>query len=245
MSKFSRFVLAPFAVGSAIVALGAVPAGAQAPPPNPEINVFEIEAHTLYCQHGGSGCVQRASDIAKLRFADATVWRFSPLGRGKGTFGRDNAFGKPELVHAVCATHYRDAAGHVHARAIDFTGTSLPVPGVPSARIQGSALVLRGSETSRRAVGAMRVEATAANGDEAEIVGVHVADNTNDSRVWGGFQITVAGTVVDTDFLTNQSTPLGRGEMSCTTDVAPVTAPFPGPAPNTFSSEVNDTGDPS
>jgi hypothetical protein len=229
-------------VVAAIVAFLAVPASAQEPPTNPEVNVFEVEAHTLYCQHGGTSCGQPGGDITRLRFSDATVFRFSPLRRP--TKPPNSAVGKPELVHAVCATHYLDGAGHVHARAIDFTGTTLDIPDVPRATISGHALVIRGSETSRHALGAMRVRSRTANGDEAEIVGLQVANNLDDSRVLGGFKITLRGTVVDTDFETGQSTPLGRGRMRCSTDVTPVTAFFPA-APNVFSSEVDDTGDPS
>ncbi|MBV9923208.1 MAG: hypothetical protein JOY78_20475 [Pseudonocardia sp.] len=246
MRRLHRDALVSLVAGLAAAGLGALPAGAQAPPPNPEINVFEVEAHTLYCVHGGSACVQHSSGISKLRFADATVFRFSPLGRHEANpFGSNSAVGKPELVHAVCATHYLDANGHVHARAIDVTGASLSIPGIPQARIEGKAAVVNGAESSRQAIGAVRVDATLANGDEAEIVGIQSANNTDDSRVWGGFRITVTGTVMDTDFQTNQSTTVGPGRMTCSTDVTPVTAPFPGPAPNTFSSEVNDTGDPS
>jgi hypothetical protein len=243
MRKITGRLLAALLGASAIVAAGAVPASAQ-PAPNPEINVFEVEAHTLYCQHGGSGCVRHPGGISQLRFADATVFRFSPLPRG-GMFGRDNAVGTPEVVHAVCAHHYRDAAGHVHARAIDFTGTTLSIPGVPKATVRGKALVLGGRESSKHAFGAVAVTATAANGDRARIIGAQVADNTNDSHVSGGFFITVKGMVVDTDFATGKSTLVGPGEMSCSTDIVPVTAPFPGPAPNVFSAEVNDIGDPS
>lgn len=243
MRKLTGRLLTALAGASAIVAAGAVPAVAQ-PAPNPEINVFEVEAHTLYCQHGGSGCVRHPGGISQLRFADATVSRFSPLPRG-GMFGRDDAIGKPELVHAVCAHHYRDAAGHVHARVIDFTGATLPVPGIAQATVRGKALVLDGRESSKHAFGAIAVTATTANGDMARIIGAQVADNTTDSHVSGGFYITVKGTVVDMNFATGKSTPVGPGEMSCSTDVMPVTAPFRGPAPNVFSAEVNDTGDPS
>lgn len=241
MRKLAGRLLAAVVGASAIVAAVAVPAGAQ-PGPNPEKNVFEVEAHTLYCQYGGSGCVRHPSRISQLRFADATVWRFSPLPRG-GMFGRHDAAGTPELVHAVCAHHYRDAAGHVHAVAIDVTGTTLSVPGVAHATVRGKALVLDGRESSKRAFGRITVTATAANGDMAWISGAQVANNTNDSRVSGGFYITVKGTAVDMNFATGQSKPAGHGEMSCSTDVMPVTAPFRGPSPNVFSSEVNDTGD--
>jgi len=241
MRKLTGRLLTALVGASAIVAAAAVPAGAQ-PSPNPEKNVFEVEAHTLYCQHGGSDCVRQPSRISELRFADATVSRFSPLPRG-GMFGRADAKGTPELVHAVCAHHYRDAAGHVHARAIDFTGATLPVPGITHATVRGRALVVDGQESSKRAFGRIAVTATAANGDMAWIFGAQVANNTNDSRVSGGFYITVKGTVMDMNFATGQSKPVGQGEMSCSTDVMPVTAPFRGPSPNVFSSEVNDTGD--
>ena len=243
MRKLTGRLLTALVGASAIVAAAAVPAGAQ-PSPNPEKNVFEVEAHTLYCQHGGSGCVQHPGGISQLRFADATVSRFSPLPRG-GMFGRDDAKGTPELVHAVCARHYRDAAGHVHARLIDVTGATLPIPGIAHATVRGKALVVDGRESSKRAFGRIAVIATAANGDMAWIFGAQVANNTNDSRVSGGFYITVKGTVMDMNFATGQSTPVGPGEMSCSTDVVPVTAPFRGPSPNVFSSEVSDTGDPS
>ena len=243
MIKRSGFWAASLMAAATTVAAGAAPAAAAQP--NPEKNALEVEAHTLDCQNGGMACVQSRNGISALRFADATIWRLSPVPRS-GRIGRASAAAMPEVVHAVCASHYLGAAGHVHARAIDFTGSSLPskVTGLPPTKISGQAVVIGGWENGKRALGGIYVRAVAGHAT-AQIDGYQIANNRNNSRVWGGFRITLTGMVIDTDFMTHKAKPVGMGEMQCSTDVLPVAAPFRGPAPNTFNSEVNDNGDPS
>jgi hypothetical protein len=267
MNRLTRLVLAPLGVVGAMVAVGAAPVAAQEANPF-EKNVLEVEAKTLYCQGGGTTCAQSSSDLTRLVFADVTVFRFSPVtaSKGDGASGDDRSgdihlqakrvSATPELVHAVCGTHYLGKDGHVHAKSIDVTaatGNAIPVPIPPEAqgKIEGRATVWNGEETSRFAVGAIDVEASTKD-SRAEIEGIQVTDNTNDTRRFGGFRIKVHGTVMDFD-ISNPTAPptsLGPGTMGCRTNVTPVpitalTPPLSGfAAPPSFTSEVNDSGDP-
>ncbi len=256
MNRLMRLVLAPLGMVGAILALSAAPAAAQAPPANPaETNVFEVEAKTLYCTRGGTNCVQPGGDVSRVRFADVTVFRFSPLPPSRdGDDDRSKqskaVSGVPELVHAVCATHSVDpATGHLHARSIDFTAASIPIPGLPPGTINGNASVVNGDEQSRFAVGRMDVKASDQQGNKAEIEGLQVTNNRNDTRVFGGFEIQLKGTIMDFD-VSNPAAPptsVGPGTMSCRTNVTAVTAVTPPlsnfAAPPSFTSEVDDTGD--
>jgi hypothetical protein len=117
MNRLTRLVLAPLSVVGAMVAVGAARVAAQEANPF-EKNVLEVEAKTLYCQGGGTTCAQSSSDLTRLVFADVTVFRFSPVtpSKGDGASGDDRSgdihlrakrvSGTPELVHAVCGTHY-------------------------------------------------------------------------------------------------------------------------------------------
>ncbi len=254
MKRLSRFVLAPLGVLGALVALGATPAAAQETNPA-ETNVFELEAKTVYCQSGATQCALSPSTISDARFVDVSVFRFSPVRKNAKEDDQSGRFqkvsGKPELVHAVCATHYLGADNHVHAKAIDVTVGTITAPGVTPGTIKGEAAVVNGSEQSRFAFGSMEIEASAANNTRAEIEGFQVTDNTSDTRRFGGFRVTLEGTVADIDTSNPAAPPtiLGHGKMSCRSNVnpAPTTS---GPlanfaAPPDFTNEVNDTGDPS
>jgi hypothetical protein len=258
MNRLVRLVLAPLGIVGAMAALGAAPAAAQESNPF-EKNVFEVEAKTLYCQGGGTACVAPHGDVNRLRFVDLSVFRFSPVSRSKEDEQAEargegkRASGTPELVHAVCATHYVDAKGDLHARSIDVTVADGKVPSggppVPQGRIEGTASVLNGSEQSRFALGAIHVRASTKD-SSVEIEGLQATNNQNDTRIFGGFDVEMRGLITDFDITTN--TPFGKpapGTMSCRSNVTPVTATTPPlsdfAAPPDFTSEVNDPGDPS
>ncbi len=249
MKRFFR-LFAAAAVGLVSVFLFTVaPAAAQGPPPNPEVNVFEVEAKTNYCQGGGTNCLPPTGNLSRLRFADMTVWRFSPV---PSTHTRDSdqdsnrVTGQPELLNVKCAwNHYLDASGDLHAYSISLTGATaasqLPFPTID---IDGTASVENGAETSTRAVGSVDLRATDGHGTEAWIHGTQVTNNTTSpfpTLIWGGFEILIVGTVMDENVVTQTAKPVRPGAAVCRTNVQPVVVP--GAAPADFESEINDDGD--
>ncbi|MDQ6773752.1 MAG: hypothetical protein M3024_12320 [Candidatus Dormibacteraeota bacterium] len=252
MNRLVRLAVASAGMVGTIIALGAAPAAAQEPPPNFEINTFEIEAKTNYCQGGGSACLPPSGDLSKLRFADVTVWRFSPVkSSAEGDADRDGnsrsrVTGKPELLNIKCAwNHYIDANGAPHAYSIGLLGATagagLPFPTVS---VDGTATVLHGSEASKRAVGRLDLRAWDEHGTSAEVEGTQVTDNTATpfpTRISGGFEVHLKGTIMDENIATQTSTVVGPGETSCRTNVQSVIVP--GASPPDFESEMNDNGD--
>ncbi len=262
MNRFVRLAVAAAGIVGPAIALGAAPAAAQAPPSNPEVNVFEIEAKTNYCQGGGTTCATAAGDLSKLRFADVTVWRFSPVNSGDSessgnqegnqTNKRGRVTGKPELLNIKCAWHHYIAAnGHLHAFSIGLLGATagagLPFP--PVTLDDASAMVASGGETSKRAVGRLDIEASDGQGTTAEVHGTQVTNNAAipfPTRTSGGFQIHLKGTVMDEDITAGPAgkpRAVGPGETSCRTNVKSVI--LKGAPPPDFESEVHDNGDPS
>ncbi len=246
---FRVLAAAAVSLGSAFFLLAA-PAAAQGPPPNPEVNVFEIEAKTNYCQGGGTNCVPPTGTLSQLRFADMTVWRFSPVPSDQtGDWGKapNRVTGQPELLNVKCAWHhYIDASGDLHAYSISLTGATaasgLPFPPI---KIAGTATVENGAETSTNAVGRVNLWATDGQGTTAWINGIQVTNNTATpfpTLTWGGFVIFISGTIMDENVTTQTSTPVGPGFTSCRTNVQSVVVPG-GASPPDFESEMNDDGD--
>ena len=124
------------------------------------------------------------------------MFRFSPANKDDEDRSSQvqKVSGKPELVHAVCAAHYVNSSGHVIARSIDVTISTTGAPGVTVGQIDGKAAVVNGSEQSRFAIGTMDVKASAGSDTRTAIEGFQVTDNTNDTRRFGGFRVSVEGT---------------------------------------------------
>jgi hypothetical protein len=219
------------AIAGVAVALGAGMRTALAdagPDPNPG---YEIEGKLNYCADSDDPCTT-PSTLANLRFAEADVYSFKA----------NDGDSRPQAVAITCTGAHRfDATDHtVHALVMHvFAGPTNF--GFDGGWIKGKASVHDAAETSRDAVG--RIDLTAHDpqtGDTAEVKGRQVSNNTNNTRVSGGFEIEMHGTLYD-ESLGGRTppTPVGTGELECRTGGQPVLIPH-GPPPPYFASELGD-----
>ncbi|MBV9328097.1 MAG: hypothetical protein JO352_30650 [Chloroflexi bacterium] len=217
---------------------------------------YEIEAKLQYCANGGTACVPAtgAPDLTNLRFALLEAYRVTRPDDASRFIDRDNSFGSPEVLIAKCAgRHSMDANHLIHAitMTVNAGPPQLGTPGgqLDGGTVRGQAFVLGGSETNTRSFGNLTAEAVdPKTGDRATVEGWQIANNSSDTRVEGGFRITLTGPQYDevvggANFNPETAPPptvIGQGTMTCNTFATPVLA---GGAPPYFENETNDATD--
>ena len=248
MKSVFRLAVVPSFLALTGVATIAGPALADLAGPAP----YEIEAKLQYCANGGTGCVPTNGrpDLANLRFALVEAYRITPpTGILAKIGGPNGSVAEPEALIAKCAgAHSIDARGNIHATTM-FVFAGPTDQGFNGGTVHGSAVIRNGSESSRHAIGVLSATASdPMSGDTASVSGEQVTNNSSDTRVSGGFEVSLTGPQYDEiasgpDFsLTAVPTRLGNGSMTCNTRGATVSTP--GAPPPYFENEVNDAPDP-
>ncbi len=234
----SRTALVSF--GLALPALGLAAAPALADVPN---QVYEIEAHLVYCSDGSTACAAPTPSAAtNLRFALAEVYRLAPVPSSLALLNdRGVSLAPPDAALAKCSgPHYFDQKGNLHTTTM-FAFVGPAADGLDQGTVNGRALLANASPTSTSAVGEASVTIyDAVSGDHATITGTQVTNNVTSSRVAGGFQISLQGPMYDEILFgpdaSQKPTPLGRsGSMTCNTLGTPVNSG----APPTFEDSVD------